>query len=106
MLPGDNSYSASSSAKTYFGDTQAIQFHDPERRAGTAFAAALGADKDKVAWDFYMFFDAGQRWEKNPPTPKAYLHQLKGSSWAAEDRFITGRELFEKMYRVAVDEIR
>lgn len=105
LLPRDNSFSASTSAKAYFADTQAIQFHDPERRVGKAFAAALGADKDKVAWDFYMFFEGGQIWEKLPPTPKAYLHRLKRSSWADEERFRGGRDLFEALYRVAVEEL-
>ena len=69
MLPGDNSFSATNSAKTYFGDTSAQQYHDPERRAGDAFGAAFGGGKDQVAWDFYMFFDAQVVWEKKVPQP-------------------------------------
>lgn len=106
ILPRDNSFSAGTSAKTYFADTQAIQFHDPERRAGKAFAEALGAEKDKVAWDFYLFFDADQSWEKGPPSPKAYIHQLKRSSWAGEEQFRSGRELFDVLYRMAIEEYR
>jgi hypothetical protein len=106
LLPRDNSFSAGTSAKAYFADTQAIQFHDPERRVGKAFAAALGADKDKVVWDFFMFFAAGDSWEKKAPVPKAYLHQLKGSSWADEEQFRSGRDLFDALYRMASEESR
>jgi hypothetical protein len=101
MLPGDNSGSATSSGNTYFSDTDAIQFHDPERRAGGAFGAAFGGVKNQVAWDFYMFFEAGELWEKKTPLPRTYVHQLKRSRWASEDHFTSGRALFDDLYRAA-----
>lgn len=106
MLPGDNSFSAGSSAKTYFADTDVQQFHDPERRAGDTFGAVFGGGKDQVAWDFYMFFDVGVTWDKETPLPRAYIHQLKGSKWASEEHFTSGRALFEDLYRVASEEMR
>lgn len=106
MMPGDNFASATGSAKNFFSDTHAAQFHDPERRAGEAFGKAVGAAGGKVAWDFYLYFDEGEVWEKKAPLPKAYLHQLKGSSWASEAQFRTGRELFDELYRVAVEEMK
>lgn len=106
MLPGDNNFSAMSSAKTYFGDTSVQQYHDPERRAGKAFGVAMGAEKDKVAWDIYMFFDTGVEWEKKAPVPKAHVHQLKGSSWAPEETYTSGRAIFEDLYRAAREDMQ
>ena len=106
MMPGDNFASATTSGKNYFSDTHAQQFHDPERRAGKAFGSALGAEKDKVAWDFYMFFEEGEIWEKKAPVPNAYVHQLKGSRWASEEHFTSGRAVFEELYRVAAEQMK
>jgi hypothetical protein len=106
MMPGDNYASATSSAKSLFSDTHAVQFHDPERRAGGAFGKAVGAPGGKVAWDFYMFFDQGEVWEKKVPIPRTYIHQLKGSSWASEEKFISGRALFDGLYRMAAEEMK
>lgn len=102
-MPGDNYASATSSAKSFFSDTNAVQFHDPERRAGEAFAKAFGAKGGKVAWDFYMFFNAGVLWDKAAPMPRAYLHQLKTSSWAHKDQFRVGRMLFDDLYTIAAE---
>lgn len=101
MMPGDNFASATGSAKNLFSDTHAAQFHDPERRAGEAFAKTLGAASGKVAWDFYMFFDEGEVWEKKAPLPKAYLHQLKGGSWVSKEQFREGRVLFDDLFTMA-----
>ena len=106
MMPRDNSASAFTSAKNYFSDSPGIQFHDPERRAGEALGEAVSGEKGKVAWDFYMFFEAGDLWEKKVPKPKAYVHQLKGTSWASAEHFRSGRELFDELYRIAVEEMK
>lgn len=103
IMPGDNYASATGSAKSFFSDTHAVQFHDPERRAGEAFGKALGAKGGKVAWDFYMFFDEGEVWKKKAPMPREYVHQLKGSSWAPKEQFRKGRVLFDDLYTIAAE---
>ncbi len=55
-------------------------FHDRERVAGKAVAAALGAPGE-TAWDMYMGFDAGARWGDAMPRPRGWLHQLT-DAWA------------------------
>jgi hypothetical protein len=53
-----------------------------------------------VAWDIYLFYEAGSRWIDGPPAPAHFAHQLPGES----AHFRTGddlvRELREAMKRL------
>lgn len=75
MLGSDDEASARRAA-TIFDDARVRQFHDPHQRAGRAFGAALAGGS--AAWDIYMFFPAGTRWESSVPAPAEWLHQLGG----------------------------
>jgi len=74
MLPEDTEAHAGRSARI-INDPRVRHFHDPAKRSGQAIAASLGW-KDYVAWDVYLFYEAGSRWLDGPPAPAYYLHQL------------------------------
>jgi len=98
MLSEDTEAEAQRSA-LIIDDPRVRQFHDPARRSGQAIAASLGW-KDYVAWDIYLFYEAGSRWLDGPPAPAHFAHQLPRES----AHFRTGddlvRELREAMKRL------
>ena len=74
ILPEDTGAGAEKSA-LIINDPRVQHFHDPTKRAGQAIAASLGWE-DYVAWDVYLFYEAGSRWLDGPPAPAHFAHQL------------------------------
>ena len=91
MLPLDSAVVARRMARA-MRDPRVQHFHDPRRRAGAAVAASLGAS-GKIGWDIYLFYPPGNGWQDGLPPPVAWVHQLKGSSWADPSRHHRGEEL-------------
>ena len=98
MLEGDNETTAGNSTKT-FQDERVTQFHDPSRLAGRAIAESLGAN-DAIAWDMYLFYDRESKWEKKPPAPLDWAHQLS-DPWANQDHFAWGDNLPLRLREIA-----
>jgi len=73
-------------------------FHDPQRRAGRAIAASLGA-AGHIAWDVYLFFDPDADWKDKPPRPRQWAHQL-GDTWADPTRLRFGDQLEPELARL------
>ena len=84
-----DTFEASQKAIKKFKDGRVMQFFDPQRQAGRAFAESLGCS-GKVAWDMYLFYPPGAEWRELPPPPVIFMHQLR-DSWANQSR------LFEKI---------
>ncbi len=99
MLPGDSEVTAKRAAKI-ITSPRASHFHDPNRLAGASIARSLGWEDD-VAWDVYLFYEAGAKWQKGPPEPYDWMHQLGGWYQADPDRFHTGEDLVKALYRSA-----
>lgn len=98
---------AAQEASSLFGqDVRLDQFYDPEKLAGVAIAEALGAGAGEIAWDIYLFYDGEAKWEKQPPLPTAWAHQLGDSSWADSDRYYTGDGLYQALENIMVDLFR
>lgn len=87
MLPEDTETGAEGSAHI-IDDPRVRHFHDPARQAGQAVAASLGWN-DYVAWDIYLFYEAGSKWIDGPPSPAHFVHQLPRDS----AHFRTGDDL-------------
>ena len=83
MMEADK-YDAAEEAAGKFSDARVRQFYDPQRVAGRALAKRLG-HSGEIAWDMYFFYPAGAIWQKLPPHPEAYAHQLRGG-WADQRR--------------------
>ena len=101
MLPGDSEATAKEKA-IMFNDPGVRQFYDPDQRSGKAIAESLGYG-GRVAWDIYLFYQAGGEWIDAPPDPAHWMHQMS-ASWADRAHFHTGddlaRELFITMKRL------
>ena len=98
MLPADSAITAKLSARI-IRDPRARQFYDPDHLAGKAIAEGLGG-KDKIAWDIYLFYAAGDEWGDCPPTPTDWAHQLVGAAWADNARHHSGDDLFKELRRI------
>lgn len=94
MLASDNAEAARRSAKM-FDDPRVRQFHDPRAThlAGKAFAHGLIREGRGLAWDIYLFYDKGARWDEHPPKPAEWMHQLGGGQRADATRFRSGQAL-------------
>ena len=92
MLPEDTRAHAVGSARLIDGPL-VRQFCDPTKRSGEAVAASLGW-KDQVAWDTYLFYEAGCKWIEGPPPPAYYSHQLPWDPL----HFRTGDDLVRELH--------
>ena len=79
-------------------------YYDPHQLVGDFIGQGLGAQSGKVAWDVYLFFERGERWEDRMPAPVDWAHQLLGSSWADNEHFFRGNDLSERL-RFIVDKL-
>src|SRR5215217_2355070 len=55
-------------------DARLHQFYDGPRRVAQAVAGSIGW-RNRRAWDIYLFYRPGRRWEGGPPAPAAWWHQ-------------------------------
>ena len=93
-LAADSRKAAEVSAGT-FNDPRVSQFYDPRQRSGRAVADSLGWH-GRVAWDIYLFYNAGNKWNETPPAPEYWMHQLT-DPWANPDRLRTGEDLVREL---------
>jgi len=101
QIPGfrDGLASARRAAARFGPDARVTHFYDPHpsHLAGKAFSKAALPD-GKLAWDIYMFFKPGQRWDEVPPPPAAFRHQLGRLRDAEEYR--TGEALADDLHAI------
>lgn len=57
-------------------DARVRHYLDPEASLGAHYTRALELPMEDPAWDVYMVFGTTARWEKTPPAPAAWMHQL------------------------------
>ena len=100
QMPGfnDNESTAKLIAAT-FDDPRVKHFYDPwpAHRAGKAFAE--GTVTRGPAWDIYFFYRKGLSWEKTPPQPTEWMHQLSGGGRADPERFHAGEDLLTHLHQ-------
>src|SRR5262249_23588619 len=56
-------------------DTRAIHYTDPNGFSGKQYSTILGFPYHAPAWDVYMAFAAGVRWEDRVPSPTDWMYQ-------------------------------
>lgn len=87
MLADDDVVSAAAAASIF--DSRVAQFLDGARLLGSALGRSLG--ESSTAWDIYVAYGRGVRWDSRPPSPASYVHQL--GNWADASRYRTGEAL-------------
>ena len=99
MLEGDTEAAARQAAEQFLPDPRVRHFYDPDRRAGKAIAQSLGGGEGEVAWDIYLFYERGDEWDRVPPLPIDWMHQLVATSWADAARHHRGDDLAKQIYQ-------
>jgi hypothetical protein len=80
MLAGDNAAQALAQAEKV-RDRRIVEGWDGAQEAGKLFARRLGLNG--IAWDVYLLYPAGVKWESAlPPKPAFWMHQLSANSGA------------------------
>ena len=93
-LSGDSEQTAKKAAEM-FKDHRVVHFYDSNKSSGKAIANRLGWT-GQVAWDIYLFYEAGVEWANITPQPAYWMHQLK-DSWAHKAHFRTGDSLVNEL---------
>ena len=83
MLPEDQSVQAQE-ASCLVSDQRASHFWDAERVLPTLFSSVLNLSSGYPAWDVYLAYPPGARWDDEPPKPPYWQHQLGGAAMAPQ----------------------
>jgi hypothetical protein len=75
MLPDDDR-AAAQDASALLAAAGAPQYWDADQKLGAEVAHSLDAD-GWTAWDIYLFYPPGVRWDDHLPAPTAALAQVK-----------------------------
>lgn len=82
-------------AMTYLPDARVSHYWVAQGELLSGFAPVLKIDQSKTlgAWDVYLAYGRGVKWDKQPPAPQSWMHQLpalpperklNGSTFAGE----------------------
>jgi hypothetical protein len=74
---GGNFDKAAKNLSGRFLDKRASYYKDPDSLAGTLWKNVLELNRE-IAWDVYLLYGADAQWEKEPPKPDYWMHQLWG----------------------------
>lgn len=75
ILEGDGEGAAQES-KALVADGRASHYWDEGRGLPDVFAKLLALPEGWLAWDVYLAYPSGVRWEEEPPAPSFWHHQL------------------------------
>lgn len=87
VLRGDNE-EAARRATVHLPDARVRHFWFDGRELGESFQAPIGLE-GRPAWDVYLVYAPGVRWEESPPKPSFFVHQLRK---LPEDRLLLDGE--------------
>jgi hypothetical protein len=103
MLSNDTD-AAARAAATLYDDPRIAHFYDAGQHAGRAIADLLGGE-GATAWDVYLMYGRHTTWERKPPHPYSWAHQLRHDAWAVPARYHAGGALVSELRRT-VGELR
>jgi hypothetical protein len=95
---GPDAKKAAAGATTLISDSRAAHFWDRDQTLGKLYAKVLGLPPDDLAWDVYLLFPEGVRWETKAPKPAYWMHQ----AFYPSDNYLNGQKLrveVEKLHR-------
>jgi copper chaperone len=64
-------------ATTRLPDARVSRYWDAQSELVKSYARVLGLG-ERPAWDVYMLYGPEVEWKADPPTPDAWMHQLRG----------------------------
>ncbi|MEM7350360.1 MAG: hypothetical protein AAF657_06110 [Acidobacteriota bacterium] len=84
------------SATSHVGDARSTHFWTPDHAIAEAFQGPLGLELER-AWDTFLLYEPGVRWDDTPPTPTYFMHV--GKRLPEEQKF-NGDKLREAAQRM------
>jgi hypothetical protein len=79
-------------ASVFLADPRVHQLWSPDRFAGKAFQQAIGL-QGSPAWDVFLLFAPGKKWESAPPAIDSFMHNLSSHEELPRDRHLNGTQL-------------
>ena len=76
ILPKDRAEALGDAAPALSGEPRATQYWDAGAVSGKAYRQLLDLPLKSAAWDIYLLFPPGAKWESSPPAPSFWMHQL------------------------------
>jgi hypothetical protein len=101
-LPSDTRTAVRRATASIIENAQIHHFHDQNKVAGREIAYSIGAPGE-VAWDVYLLYVKGTRWEDRLPVPAEWAHQLTTATWANPARYHAGKALTNKLCHALSD---
>ena len=93
---GPESKKAAAGATTLISDARAAHFWDRDQTLGKLYSKVLGLPPDDLAWDVYLLFPAGVRWEREAPKPVYWMHQV----FYPSDNYLDGHKFRVEVKRL------
>jgi hypothetical protein len=95
----DDTFDKARRQATRARDEQISQFWDGDDLIGAAVAARLQRP-GLIAWDIYLSFPAGVRWDGELPAPAAWVHQMGDKAWIDDEHHAQPGELADRLQLV------
>ena len=100
MFPGDSRGWAKTRSDE-FSDRRLSYYWDANKLTGQQWQKVLGTSRE--SWDIYLLYSAQSQWDKEPPKPDFWMHQLRGvttaPSWDAGAFEVKVKELLNQVKR-------
>jgi hypothetical protein len=80
-------------------DERISQYWDGDDLLGAAVATRLRSP-GLIAWDIYLSFPAGLRWDDELPMPAAWVHQMGDEPWINDEHHAEPADLADGLQRV------
>jgi hypothetical protein len=93
ILPGDSADAVEDSSEMVKGEWRALQFWDPGAESGKRIKKLLDLKIVNPAWDVYLLYPPGVKWEQNTPAPAYWMHQLTFMPGGVDERRYSGLRL-------------
>ena len=88
-----DSAEAGRKAEPLLPDPRVIHYWDSDNSIGKLYGRQLTLPRGRqLAWDIYLVFAPGVRWDDEPPVPTAWMHQL-----GRDERSLEGGKLRAKI---------
>lgn len=90
VLPYDITRNPRRRVELFAGAAQVEQFYDASQKAGVEVSMAVRHTGMGPAWDVYLFYPPGERWQERLPRTGIWFHQQRDF---ASERYRTGEDL-------------
>jgi hypothetical protein len=86
ILPKDGVDALEDSSAMVQDEWRALQFWDPNAETGKRVKKLFDLKIANPAWDVYLLYPPGVKWDAETPTPAYWMHQLTFMPGGADER--------------------